>query len=259
LNRTILIQKIAADDDRLRTDASIAAAGDLTLLLTTLDTNKIGRKLIITSAGDDRTIYFIIDYLDAGGAQYQEVLFGVNAGIATSVNYMKTIVNIYASGASAGNVKIGTAATDGYVSPVDPIFSPRKPINIGIQAHLVGNMVSLYNNDVYVCLVSNTAGVTTHPESKLGNYYWKYLGVHIGIPAWVSGASYVSTNSGITYKVQYTLDDIAYGGDFVWFDSAEGTKTTDYYFNFGFPVTAVRILATVITTGGIIVNVEQTV
>lgn len=104
----------APDDDILRADASIAAAGALTLLTTNVSPYGTGYKIAITSAGNDsgRTFTIVgIKVGDLSGANTVEVVTGANAGVATSANFYTVISQITVSGASAGNVKIGSVGS----------------------------------------------------------------------------------------------------------------------------------------------------
>ena len=104
----------APDDDILRTNASIAAAGALTLLTTSVSPYGTGYKIGITSAGNDSGITFTIVGIKVGdltGANTTEVVTGANVGVATSANFYTVVSQITASGASAGNVKIGSVGS----------------------------------------------------------------------------------------------------------------------------------------------------
>jgi hypothetical protein len=104
----------APDDDILRTNASIAAAGALTLLTTSVSPYGTGYKIGITSAGNDAGITFTIVGIKVGdltGANTTEVVTGANVGVATSANFYTVVSQITASGASAGNVKIGSVGS----------------------------------------------------------------------------------------------------------------------------------------------------
>ena len=95
-----------------RAAATITGAGDVTLTTTDAGPNGIGYKIIITSAGDDTGITFTISGTKVGDltghAPTVEVLTGVSGAAATSTNYWASDISIVASGASAGNVSIGT-------------------------------------------------------------------------------------------------------------------------------------------------------
>lgn len=104
----------APDDDSLRVNASIAGAGALTLITGDVSPYGTGYKIGITSAGDDTGITFTVVGVKVGdltGANTTEVVTGVNANVASSVNFYTEIKSITASGASAGNVKIGSVGS----------------------------------------------------------------------------------------------------------------------------------------------------
>ena len=104
----------APDDDSLRANASIAAAGALTLITGNVSPYGTGYKIGITSAGNDSGITFTIVGIKVGdltGSNTTEVVTGGNVGVATSANFYTEIKSIRASGASAGNVKIGSVGS----------------------------------------------------------------------------------------------------------------------------------------------------
>ncbi len=95
----------------LRAAAAVAGAGALTLITNDVANNGCGYKIVITSAGDDRGITFTVVGNKVGdllGAPVTEVLTGSNGGTVTSTNFYTSISSITASGASAGNVSVGT-------------------------------------------------------------------------------------------------------------------------------------------------------
>lgn len=103
-----------ADDGSLRANASIAGAGLLTLITGNVSPYGTGYKIAITSAGNDSGITFTIVGIKVGdlsGANTTEVVAGANAGVATSANFYTEVKSIRASGASAGNVKIGSTGS----------------------------------------------------------------------------------------------------------------------------------------------------
>ena len=104
----------ATDDAYYRANASIAGAGALSLLANTVGPNGYGYKLIITSAGNDSGITFTITGIRVGdltNTVVSEIVTGANATTATSSNFYARVDSITASGASAGNVKIGTTGS----------------------------------------------------------------------------------------------------------------------------------------------------
>jgi hypothetical protein len=98
-----------------RAAASIGGAGALTLLTNDAGPNGVGYKVRFTSAGDDRGITFTIVGITVGntltGDLTTEVVTGANASTADSTNFFAVITSITASGASAGNVSIGTTGS----------------------------------------------------------------------------------------------------------------------------------------------------
>ena len=104
----------ATDDAYYRANASIAGAGALSLLANSVGPNGYGYKLIITSAGNDSGITFTVTGIrvgDLSNTVVSETLTGANAGTVTSSNFYSRVDSVTASGASAGNVKIGTTGS----------------------------------------------------------------------------------------------------------------------------------------------------
>ena len=91
---------------------TLAAAGNLTINgsaasggVATLDTQ---RRVLITSAGNDSGITFTVyGTNDNGGVIRQTITGGNAAGVATGLDFY-TITRIYASGATAAGVTVGT-------------------------------------------------------------------------------------------------------------------------------------------------------
>ena len=109
------------DANGLFTIAAIAGAGALTLdgALAGSDFD-YARRIGILSAGNDSGITFTIVGVDANGNALTEIVTGANASTAESTGYFKSVTSITASGASAGNVTIGT---------VDEISTQTIPLN----------------------------------------------------------------------------------------------------------------------------------
>lgn len=104
----------ANDDDKFRADAPIAGAGALTLLANDVDQYGCGYKILFTSAGDDSGITFTVVGTPVGKLSsgfVTEVVTGGAATTASTTAYWARINSITASGASAGNVKIGTTGS----------------------------------------------------------------------------------------------------------------------------------------------------
>jgi len=98
-----------------RAAASIAGAGALTLLTDDAGPNGVGYKVRFTSAGNDSGITFTIVGITVAdaltGNSTTEVVTGANANTADSSNFFAKVTSITASGASAGNVSIGTTGS----------------------------------------------------------------------------------------------------------------------------------------------------
>jgi hypothetical protein len=107
----------AASATNIRTASAIAGAGAVTLNgslvssgVATLDTQ---RRVLFTSAGNDSGITFTISGTNNNKDLISETLTGGNAtGVYTVLDY-KTVTSVTASGASAGNVSIGTNGVAG--------------------------------------------------------------------------------------------------------------------------------------------------
>lgn len=97
----------------LRTAAAIGGAGALTLLVNEIAVGGCGYKIRITSVGDDSGDTFTIVGNKVGNpyTETTEVVTGPNATTADSTNYWAYVRSITASGASAGNVSIGTTGS----------------------------------------------------------------------------------------------------------------------------------------------------
>lgn len=106
----------------IRTASSIAAAGTVTLngSLVSSGTATLDqpRRVLFTSTGDDSGITFTVTGTDWNNMPASEVLTGANATTTYTVYDYKTVTSVVASGASAGNVSIGTNA----VASSRPVF-----------------------------------------------------------------------------------------------------------------------------------------
>lgn len=102
----------AADDNGIAASQSTAGAGNLTINgalasggVATLDAP---RQVLITSAGNDSGITFTVYGTTYGGHTVSEtVTGGSTAAVATNTDFA-TVTRVYASGATAGNVIVGT-------------------------------------------------------------------------------------------------------------------------------------------------------
>lgn len=101
----------STNDAYYRANATVAGAGALSLLQNIVGPQGYGYKVVITSAGNDTGITFTLRGVKVGdltNTVVSETLTGANASTVTSSNYYARLDSVTASGASAGNVKIGT-------------------------------------------------------------------------------------------------------------------------------------------------------
>jgi hypothetical protein len=76
------------------------------------------RRVLFTSAGNDSGITFTVTGTDWNNMPVSEVVTGANATTVYTVYDFKTVTSVVASGASAGNVSIGTNA----IASSRPVF-----------------------------------------------------------------------------------------------------------------------------------------
>lgn len=131
----------AASTTNIKTAAAIGGAGAVTLNgstvsggVATLDT---ARRVIFTSAGNDTGITFTITGTNWSGSPISETVTGASGGAASTVLDYKTVTGVTASGASAGNVSIGTngVAASPWVRLDGWMYS-----NVSIQADVTGTV-----------------------------------------------------------------------------------------------------------------------
>ena len=103
-----------------RAAAAIAGAGAITLITNQPLDNGAGYQPIFTCAGDATAATFtIVGFVvgDLTGNTTTETVAGLNADIATSVNYYSLITSISSDAAVATNVSIGTRLAEGVALP----------------------------------------------------------------------------------------------------------------------------------------------
>lgn len=111
---TLSLQLAAAADNNISASQAVAGAGNLLINgalasggVATLD---VPRHVIITSAADDSGITFTVTGTARNGAVLTKTVAGAATGVAEVAANFATITKITASGAAAGNVKVGTNA-----------------------------------------------------------------------------------------------------------------------------------------------------
>lgn len=149
---------LASSATALRAAASISGAGAITLLTAGLVFD-VPRNVIITSAGNDSGLTFVVTGTDEYGATVVENITGANAGVAAGLKAFKTIVSMTSSGASAGNVSIGYGNVLGF-----PVFVRSAGY---IEAELLNAAAATAGTLV--------AGVTSTPTATTGDVRGTYV------------------------------------------------------------------------------------
>ncbi len=104
-----------ADPNGICLSQAVGAAGNLVLTGAALVSGGVayllsGRKVIVTSAGNDSGITFTIYGTRPTGQPLYETITGAAVGIATTRQDFFTVTRVAASGAAAGVVEVGTSA-----------------------------------------------------------------------------------------------------------------------------------------------------
>ena len=138
-NKVIDIDLDDADPNGIVTIAAIGAGGDLTLngalVADGVAVMDYARQIGILSAADDGLVIFTITGTDETGRALVEAVTGSSGapGTAESAGYFKTVTNINASAASAGNVTIGTVdEATSHPYPLNTYADAAAAINVNV-------------------------------------------------------------------------------------------------------------------------------
>lgn len=164
------IVPVAMSATNLRAAAAVAGAGSITLTAgtgvtaTTVNGSTryvfdVPRNLRFTSAGNDTGITFTVAGFDVYGVPMSETITGANAGIASGAKAFYSVTTITASGASAGNVSIGTGDVLGI-----PYFVRDRGLVIRAG----------YNNTLAADAGTFTPAVSTTPSATTGDVRGTY-------------------------------------------------------------------------------------
>jgi hypothetical protein len=112
----VRVELATAVADGIAEAQTLAGAGDVELAGTLvsddgvaiLTDTGVARQVIITSTGTDTGVTFTIYGTDATGVPFSEAVTGADAGVATSVGHYHTVTRIAASGATDGDIEVGT-------------------------------------------------------------------------------------------------------------------------------------------------------
>lgn len=114
---------VVNDEDGIALAQAVAGAGNLTLngpvSTDGVATLTPARNVTVNSAGDDTGITFTVTGTDEYGKALVETITGANAGKANGLKAFKTVTQIAASGAAAGNVNAGYGDVIGLPFRVD--------------------------------------------------------------------------------------------------------------------------------------------
>lgn len=114
-------------------DGALVAGG-----VATLTSAGAARQVIITSASDDTGITFTLYGTNATGNPISESFAGASGGVATSTLYYRTITRIAASGATAGDITVGTNGVG--VTRVANIDTALNPGNATVVINVTGTV-----------------------------------------------------------------------------------------------------------------------
>lgn len=155
----------SAVTDYLALNQTLLAAGFLTLEANTITPPRF---VTITSAGNDSGITFAVLGVGPNGETQTEVLTGANTGAVTSTKTFAYVESIYASGATAGNVKSGVTQS-GYSQwiPLD-IYNPNQVTTTSVSVSGTVNYSIQYTNEDPFDH-SFTHQVVAHPVAALTN------------------------------------------------------------------------------------------
>lgn len=136
-----------ADANGIAVAQTLAGAGDVDLdgvfvvaplTYAVLDTP---RRVIITSAGNDSGITFTVygnQRVDGTGNDQVEVVQGVNIGAASTLLDFGTVTRVAASGATAGDIEVGTNGVGG--TPWFNVDYQMHPITMSIAVVVTGTV-----------------------------------------------------------------------------------------------------------------------
>lgn len=155
--KTISLKLTAADANGICTAQSTAGAADLTIggALYKADTTAyfgVDSKVRITSAGDDSGITFTVYGTNAYGP-YSETVVGSNGSTVDTVGSFRTVTNILASGASAGNVSAGTSGDTDALTTAAAVAAAGQLVRNGVayrKAFMYGTAILVPAQVVYL-------------------------------------------------------------------------------------------------------------
>lgn len=146
-NRFAVGPLATADDNGVALSQAVAAAGFLTLTgaaLVNADgvaVMDVPRRIIVTSSGNDTGITFTIvgnNGLNGSGNPITETITGASGGAASTSLDFGTVESVYASGAAAGTVIVGTNGVAS--SPWQMVNTNEDPVNLTVAVVVSGTV-----------------------------------------------------------------------------------------------------------------------
>lgn len=143
---TVVSESFAAPNTNVRASSNLyssvisvaisgASTGNISVGHSGVATMDLARRVDIDSSGNDGGITFTISGTDWNADPISEVLTGGASTSVTSVLSYKTVTSIYASGATAGTVQIGSSA----VADSQPIYFDRLASNAQVAIQVDGS------------------------------------------------------------------------------------------------------------------------
>lgn len=148
--------------------ASAAAAGNVSAGVNGTTTLDMGRRVIITSAGNDSAKTFTVTGTDWNGNNITETITGANAGVASSTLDFKTVTSVVPSSSPASTVKVGTNG----VAASRPMFIdryafPQTALQVDVSGTVNYTVQQSLDNPNSVGLVN--VNWVNHPDTSLAS------------------------------------------------------------------------------------------
>lgn len=130
-------------------NGAAASGGVATIDTYNASTNSApGRRVIVTSAGDNSLINFIVTGTNASGTSITDTFAGTNTGAAQSNMDFVTVTRVIGSAAVTGAVTVGTSGVGS--SPwVTWNYLGNSPMNLGMAVELVSGAVNFTGECTY--------------------------------------------------------------------------------------------------------------
>ncbi len=164
---TISLKLTTADANGICTAQTAAAAADLTIGGALYKASPVAyfgtdSRVRITSAGDDTGITFTVNGTNSYGP-VSETVTGASGSYVDTVTYFRTVTNIIASGASAGNVSAGVSGSTTLLTTAASVSAAGQLSRNGNAyrvAYMYGTSLLAPAQAVYITSAGDDSGVT---------------------------------------------------------------------------------------------------